>query len=455
MAEGAELNQGRYVDGILRVVPTFAAAGAIVCTLCLGAGPAVASGNGASKGGGPTGGGGSSTSFTVSLAKTTVAVDNWSSYTQSQLSPLVQYADRGMATADPLHKRVAGEMENGDRVVITQYGIYWLDIVRRGGLLSGVWPIVSTANGPNFQYMPSGNEWEPNSLLPGATANNSAIYDLGQGLNVLATGGVDGSCTAGVGTFVIGNSDNCGMAEGPLTSSFTTSTSGADHLYTFSGTLYQEGTAHDTVMVDAAGDQAQMNFSLTYDFHDYTDTATDYGTGNGPADQRVLTHLTLTPTAPIDLSTLVVAGTSDQGGASYPYRAYDYSNVGRTYYYPSSSTPCGPTTLAADTVGAVCEGSPAPNQWISEPNTLPTTLSEGDFVTEKQTSTVGDTTDRELTVMLPLTSAYRLPERIDHIWNEGLDVSSLDVDYFNGENVSVAAGASLDLGFDMQTVPHP
>lgn len=56
--------------------------------------------------------------------------------------------------------------------------------------------------------------------------------------------------------------------------------------------------------------------------------------------------------------------------------------------------------------------------------------------------------------MLPLNPTYRLPERIDHKWNGGLNVSSLDVDYFKGENVGVAGGTSLDLGFDLQTVPH-
>lgn len=429
------------------------AVAATVCALVVAAGPAAASGKSGSSHGG-SGGGGSSTSFNVSLATTTVAVDNWSNYTQSQLTPLIQYADRGMATTDPLHRKVAGEMENGDRVVVTEYGIYWLDIIRRGGLLSGIWPLVDTANGPTFQYLPSGDEWEPNSLLPGAAGVSTAVYDAGQSVLVLPTGGADASCTPGRGTFVIGNSDNCGIADGPATTSMSSSSSGDDHYYTFSGTLYQEGTAHDTVMVDAAGEQAQIRYTLTYDFRGYADTAQDYGTGNGPADERVLTSVALTPSANIDLGTLVISNDSDQGGAPYPYRAFDYSNVGRNYYYPSTTSPCGPNPVSANAVGAICEGSSATSQWISEPNSLPQTLAQGDFVTEKQTATVADTTDRELTVVFPLNSSYTLPERVDHLWNQSLDVSSMGVDYFNNESLAVTAGTSLDLAFDIQSVPY-
>lgn len=391
----------------------------------------------------------------MQLSNTTVQVDNWSAYTAAQLTPLIQWADRGMATTDPLNKNVPGEMENGDRVVVTPYDIYWLDIVRRGGLLSGIWPIVDSAGGPTFQYTPSGNDWEPNELLPGATGSNAAVYDTGQGLNVLATGGTDGSCTPGHGTFVINNTDICGVADSGVKVRLQTSNSGSDHSYSFSGTLYQAGTNHDQVMVDSYGDSAKVNFTLTYHFHDYTDTSDyDYGSGNGTAIQRVRTDLTLTPTAPIHLGTLVVAGNSDPGNAPYPYRAVNYSDTTRDVYYPNGSG-CSPSPIPSGGLGTLCEGSPYPSNWISQPNTLPATLAEGNFVTEQQSTTVGDTADRSLTAMLPLTTAYRLPERIDHIWNAGLGVSSLDVDYFNQEDVFVPRGGSIPLGFDLQTVPHP
>ena len=48
---------------------------------------------------------------------------------------------------------------------------------------------------------------------------------------------------------------------------------------------------------------------------------------------------------------------------------------------------------------------------------------------------------------------YRMPERIDHIWNYGLQVSALDVDYFNNESFPAPGGSPVDLGYDLQTVP--
>src|SRR3989441_11688702 len=80
-------------------------------------------------------------SFKVQLATTQIAVDNLSDYPDARVGFLVQMADRGMATTDPLHNNLAGEMQSDDRVIVTHYGIYWLDVKRRGGLLSGMWPL--------------------------------------------------------------------------------------------------------------------------------------------------------------------------------------------------------------------------------------------------------------------------------------------------------------------------
>lgn len=391
----------------------------------------------------------SPTSFTVQLANTSVAVDNLSQYTNSRVSTLVQWADRGMATTDPLHNVVAGEMSKGDQVVVTNYGIYWLDITGRGGLLSGIWPLVpSTADGADFQYLVNGSEWEPNEFLPGSDGSNKAAYATGQGLNALATGAADGSCTAGKGTFVLNNSDNCGIAENGARVSLTSSVSGSAHTYSFSGTLYQEGTRRDEVMVDSYGNSAKINFKLTYTFNDYTDANYSYGSANGPDAQRVRSELTLTPTSSIHFGTLVVAGNSDNGDITYPFRKYNYSNTMRQTYG------CNAAAYAALTVGTLCEGPTYGFNYITQPNTLPNTLSSGDFVTEQQSPTVGDLTDRSLTYLIPYSSAYRLPERIDHIWNSGLNVSSMDVDYFNNEDVLVNNGSTLQLGYDLQTVPH-
>jgi hypothetical protein len=103
----------------------------------------------------------------------------------------------------------------------------------------------------------------------------------------------------------------------------------------------------------------------------------------------------------------------------------------------------------------LCEGGSSSFDVISEPNALPRTLAEGDFVTEQQSPVTGDATDREMTYVLPRSSADRLPERIDHLWNPDLGVSSMDVNYFNAEDVYVPSGGSLSLGFDIQMRPHP
>src|SRR4030081_2060008 len=68
------------------------------------------------------------TSFKVQLATTQVAVDNLSDYPDARVGFLVQMADRGMATTDPVHNNVAGEMQSGGRGIGNHYGIYWLAV---------------------------------------------------------------------------------------------------------------------------------------------------------------------------------------------------------------------------------------------------------------------------------------------------------------------------------------
>jgi hypothetical protein len=397
-------------------------------------------------------------SFTVQLATTQVAVDNLSDYPDARVGFLVQMADRGMATTDPLHNNVAGEMHSGDRVVVTDYGIYWLDVVRRGGLLSGMWALQpSSSTGADFQYVANAMQWSPNEFLPGSDGSNARSYDAGQGVNVIPTGGSDGSCVPGKGTFIIRNSNNCGVADSPAILTLnTTSISGYDHLYTFAGALYQEGTQNDMLMTDSYGNTAIILFVLTYRFRDRSDPNDDYGPCCGPEAQRVRAEVTLVPTAVssgasggIHLGTVVVAGNSDNGAAPYPYRAFNYSNIRRSGYG------CNGGDFPPGVTARLCEGPQEATNWISKGPSLPQTLAPGTFMTEQQSPVAGITTDRQMTYLLPPVSAYRFPERIDHVWNAGLGVSSMDVDYFNGEDVYVPTGGSLSLGFDIQMRPHP
>jgi hypothetical protein len=269
-------------------------------------------------------------------------------------------------------------------------------------------------------------------------------------VNVLGTGGSDGSCVPGKGTFIIRNSNNCGIANSPaLLTLNVTSTSGYDHLYTFGGALYQEGTQNNMLMTDSYGNTATILFTLTYRFRDSSDPNYDYGACCGPEAQRARVEVTLVPSSGIHLGTLVVAGNSDNGSAPYPYRTFNYSNTLRHGYG------CNGGNFPPGTTAKLCEGAPNATNWISEGYSLPQTLTQGNFMAEQQSSVTGSVTDREMTYLLPYSSAYRLPERIDHIWNAGLGVSSMDVDYFNNEDVYVPTGGSLSLGFDIQMQPHP
>jgi len=190
-------------------------------------------------------------------------------------------------------------------------------------------------------------------------------------------------------------------------------------------------------------------FILTYRFRDRSDPNEDYGPCCGPEAQRVRMELTLLPSNGIHLSAVVAAGNSDNGLAPYPYRAFNYSNTLRHVYG------CNGGDLPSGVTAKFCEGAPNSTNLISQGHSLPQTLAQGDFMAEQQSPANGSLTDREMTYLLPYASSYRLPERIDHIWNAGLGVSSMDVDYFNNEDVYVPIGGSLSLGFDIQMQPHP
>src|SRR2546421_2378300 len=123
----------------------------------------------------------------------------------------------------------------------------------------------SSSTGADYQHVANAVQWSPNESLPGSDGSNARSYDAGQGVNVIAAGGSDGSCVPGRGTFIIRNSNNCGIADSPAILTLnTTSVSGYDHLYTFAGALYQEGTQNDMLMTDSYGNTAIILFVLTY-----------------------------------------------------------------------------------------------------------------------------------------------------------------------------------------------
>jgi hypothetical protein len=396
-------------------------------------------------------------SFTVSLQEASdkqIAVDNLSSYSNDSVAELVRWADRGMASKDPANTAAAsGQMNTGDQVVVTNAAIYWLDVVDRGGLVSGAWPLANGANGPVFASQPlsTAPSWSPNAYLPASNADLTNPFDGGQTINVLPYGGHDASCEIGKGTWMIGNTANCGVPKPPVRVSITKVVSGSAHTYRVAGTMYQAGTDNRT-MIDHQGKQAEVRFTLAYTFRDATNTVLDYGKHAGNQQRRFRTEVTLEPTAPITLGTLVIAGNSDdvRRGPSVPVRKFNFSNTTRAHWQPAE---CGPGyNVAANAVGALCE-RPGQVNWFQQNNLLPATLKAGDWVTQRQANSTKFGTDRATTLLVPNVSGYRLPERIDHIWNGGLGVTAFDVDYFNNEPVPVAAGQRLTLGFDTQFEP--
>jgi hypothetical protein len=200
--------------------------------------------------------------FNIPLATTSVRAYNASGYSDSRLSVLVQYADRGMDTTNPVEDDVSGEMHHGDLVVITEYGIYWIDATTRGGLLSGVWPLSGFKSDVHFQNVVGPDSWSPNLLLPGSSGSDAAEgegYD-GMGIRVIPEGGSDGSSVTGKGTF-----DPHGTA---MVSNMRRD--GDDRLFRFSGVLTQEYNGTD-ILTDSTGNTTQIAYGITYRFTDAND----------------------------------------------------------------------------------------------------------------------------------------------------------------------------------------
>lgn len=392
----------------------------------------------------------------VSVGTGKVIVDNLSTYTDNAAADLTRRANVSMATQNPVANPSArGQMSNGDRIVVTNFGLYWLDIKDRGGLLTGMWPLkATTGSSADFANKVNDNGWAPNHFAPGSdggTISPARPYDTGQSVNVLPTGGADASCTPGKGTFIISNSANCNYPHGPVNSTLAAVSANGIRKYTFSGTLYQEGTG-STTMIDADGRSASVKFDLTYHFWTNPTSATEYAAGAGPDQQRVRTELQLTPSAPIDLGTVVVAGVSDYTGMPYRPRAHSVGSMDRPHYKSPDSpgyTPCGPNTIVtAGQLGSLCFGPEYDHNYMVTDNRLPTTLLAGDYVTQRNTADPSTAT-RQMTYLVP-DGPLQKPARFDHIWNTYLGVGAFDADFFNSDRQAIAPASPFRGAFDIQ-----
>jgi hypothetical protein len=412
---------GRTAGRRLLVVPS---------ALALGAGTQVLLGAASSPPAGAVGGC-VCQSVNVPLATHNIIADNISSYPNSRITLLVQLADRGLVTQDPLGNNVAGLMNGSDRVIVTEYGMYWIDVANRSGLLGGMWPLEPNdgSGNANFAHVVNSHNWAPNDLLPGSRGTPGPDNTVaGLGVRVLAAGAADDPhAPAGRGTFVIqGAADN-----------FTSLVQGYDHLYQFSGIMHQQGDNNTTVMADNTGpsnDLAQMQFVLTYRFRD----ANDPNTTNGISDQYInRTEVSLTPsvnssgscvfsgTHCINLSVFDV-GTDLQyldSGQSSINLMKDFENTLGVYSnYPG----CFQGNVNKNTWAGLCPTPNAPNgvNFIEEPTTLPTTLQAGDFADFCTSNCTEDISYKH-------PSFPMMPARDSSVWNPALDVIATETQYFN------------------------
>ena len=302
----------------------------------------------------------------------TVDVVNLSDATASNADRLVQLANNSTVSQDP-DKYLSGppphdgDFDDGDDIVITDAGLYWLSLHCRGGFLTGMWPLrnLGSAQRPDFEFANVANSsgWAPNELLPGSEGDQvepaedcpsspSVIPSVG-GEYFLAVplGGQDAAATCGQGTFAAGPGSNDWPVVG-----MDDVVSGHTHSFSFSGTAGQEfvgdtstcGAAGSPnfVMKDCTGNEVRLRYTMTYTFWDAGTTATNY---DGTSDtERVTSRLRLTP---VDYDKGAPYSCQGQGdpvtGRPGINMAYLNTPMDSQYYCPPGSAPnsfCGPAS---------------------------------------------------------------------------------------------------------------
>lgn len=373
-------------------------------------------------------------SFTVPLAATSVAAYNASNYPTARLVTLIQFADRGMQTQDPVDNNVSGEMHSGDLVVATEYGIYWIDATHRGGLLSGEWPLTVDGSGnANFEYIVGTHNWGPNQLLPGSGGNGNAVADEGDaglGVRVIGKGGTDGSGVSGKGTF-----DPIGTA----TQTYN-GVQGYDQVFQYSGVLTQEYNGTQTIS-DNTGDTAQIQYVITYRFRNANDPTSTYsaiGAGHAPISDQYVNRVEVSLT-PVNVTgscysiygvhciNIGIFGIGDDlqhisSSLAYPELYMLSTKDTLANYEPASG--CGSNSnTAAGSFATLCTTPPAGGQdFIQEPTTLPTTVPSGD-----ETILCALYCVRDISYIHP--SGFLLPARDSAVYNTYLEAIAFESQY--------------------------
>ena len=349
----------------------------------------------------------------------TVHVVNLSDATTSNADRLVQLADNSTVSQVPKEYLSSppprrGDFDDGDDIVVTDAGLYWLSLHCRGGFLTGMWPLrnVGSAQRLDFDFsnVANASDWAPNELLPGSEGDQvepaedcpsspSVTPSVG-GEYFLAVplGGQDATATCGQGTFAAGPGSN----DSPVVGTDDV-VNGHAHSFSFSGTAGQEFVGDTTTcgavgspnfaMEDCTGNEVRLRYTMTYTFWDAGTTATDY---NGSSNtERVTSRLQLTP---VDYSRGAPYSCQGPGdpvtGRPGINMAYLNTPMDSQYYCPrgsASTSFCGPAGALEpmdrvessvgmeqrSTLGAPCDdrtvaprrmGTLCPVPWTGSPN---------------------------------------------------------------------------------------
>lgn len=200
----------------------------------------------------------------VSIVGGTVTVDTMSSIPESRIRWLVQIADRSSCTTNPIINNCDGFMSPGDRVVVGDNYMAFMDLTREnnygsggGGVLRGVWMLVNDITGNrNFKYISNSSNQAPNNLFPGSAVGSGDAHEL----LVLPQGSQDPA-----GTFRATSSSSVNI----FTDGVYTSSPDPNLSYHFHGVLTKgdgQGNAYSE-NIGTASNPAKMYYHLYYWFY--------------------------------------------------------------------------------------------------------------------------------------------------------------------------------------------
>ncbi len=211
--------------------------------------------------------------LTVPIFGGNITVDNMSSISQTRIIWLVQIADRSTCRTDPLVGDCDGFMSPGDRIVIGDNYMAFMDLTRNsgisglwgggGGLLRGLWLlVVDGAGNKNFKYQLGTENFAPNNLFPKQLAPFSGDNGDAHELILIYEGGIDPP-----DSFRASESQSVNL----LNDGLYNSTVGWEHYYyQFQGAMTQGNGSNvpygDNINIGTSLGYSKANYRLQYWF---------------------------------------------------------------------------------------------------------------------------------------------------------------------------------------------